>query len=37
MKRPLTLSIFPLLLLTANLCAKPAYWNQFRGPNGDGD
>ena len=37
MKRPLTLSIFPLLLLTASLCAKPAYWNQFRGSNGDGD
>ena len=32
-----TLSAFSLLLLTASLCAKPASWNQFRGPNGDGD
>ena len=37
MKRLLTLSIFSLLLVTASLYAKPDYWNQFRGPNGDGD
>ena len=37
MNTPPTLSAFSLLLLTASLCAKPAYWNQFRGPNGDGD
>ena len=29
--------IFLLLLPVALIQAKPTYWNQFRGPNGDGD
>ena len=29
--------IFLLLLPIALIQAKPTYWNQFRGPNGDGD
>ena len=28
---------FLLLLSIALMQAKPTYWNQFRGPNGDGD
>ena len=31
------LKIFLLLLPVALVQAKPTYWNQFRGPNGDGD
>jgi len=35
--RPSCLFIFLLLPLLASILAKPTQWNQFRGPNGDGD